>query len=168
MDEQINNLMSEYFSTKDLAKRNTILKKLAVQYPEGAKDFFLKAFKKERYLDMKMTALRGYAYYATEDEVTVFAKKVLELLKKRPLHTPYNYQEYEQMRSVFLLPYLIQKYNYACFDVLSEQLEKQYNDMPDCFKGIFTLDENGNAYTLRDSEEVSKSIREFLDSESSL
>lgn len=165
MDEQINNLMSEYFTTKDIARRNTILKKFAVQYPEGAKDFFFKAFKKERYIDMKMTALRGYAHYASEEEVAVFAKKVLELLMKIPLHTPYDYQEYEQMRSVFLLPYLIQTYHYACFDELYEQLEKQYNDMPDCFKGIFTLDENGYAYTLRDSEEVSRSMREFFDSE---
>lgn len=164
MNEQIDDLMSEYFSAKDLARRYTILKKFAVQYPKDAKDFFSKAFKKERYLDMKVTALRGYAHYASEEEVTVLAKKALELLKKRPLHTPYDYQEYEPMRSVFLLPYLIQKYHYVCFDELSEQLEKQYNDMPDCFKDIFTLDENGNAYMLRDSEEVSGSIREFLDS----
>lgn len=113
---------------------------------------------------MKMTALRGYAHYASEEEVTVLAEKALELLKKRPLHTPCDYQEYEPMRSVFLLPYLIQKYRYACFDELSEQLEKQYNDMPDCFKGIFTLDENGNSYMLRDTKEVSRSIGEFLDS----
>lgn len=46
MDERINNMMSEYFSTKDLARRNTILKKFAVQYPEGAKDFFIKRLKK--------------------------------------------------------------------------------------------------------------------------
>lgn len=164
MDEQINNLMSEYFNTKDLARRNTILKIFSVQYPEGAKDFFFKAFNKERYLDMKMTALRGYAYYATEDEVTVFAEKILALLKKIPLHTPYDYQEYEPMRSVFLLPYLVQKYRYSCFVELYEQLEKQYNDMPDCFKGIFTLDDNGNAYPLRDPEEVKQSMRAFFDS----
>lgn len=166
MKENADKLMNEYFSTKETARRNQILNQLAIEYPEDAKDFFFRAFKKERYLDMKCTALRGYAYYATEEEVDVLAKKLLELLKKRPAHTPYDYQEYEQMRSVFQLPYLIEKYHYACFEELYQQLEKQYNDMPDCFKNIFTLDENGKAYTLRDSDEVKKSIRAFYDRQS--
>ncbi len=145
MEENVNELMNEYFSTKEIARRNQILKHLVIEYPKSAKEFFFKAFKKERYLDMKCTALRGYAYYATEDEAAKLVKKLLELLKKIPTHTPYDYQEYEPMRSVFQLPYLIEKYHYACFDELYQQLEKQYNDMPNCFKGIFTLDENGNA-----------------------
>ncbi len=164
MNENEAELMNEYFSTKEIARRNVILKQLAVKYPENAKDFFLRAFKKERYLDMKCTALRGYAHYASEEEVETLAKKLLELLKKIPAHTPYDYQEYEQMRSVFLLPYLAEKYRYACFDELYRQLEKQYNDMPDCFKGIFTLDENGNAYTLRDPDEVDRSMMAFFES----
>ena len=166
MNENEDELMNEYFNTKEIARRNQILKWLAIKYPEDAKAFFFQAFKKERYLDMKCTALRGYAYYATKEEVDVFAKKLLELLKKRPAHTPYDYEEYEMMRSVFLLPYLIEKYHYACFDELYQQLEKQYNDMPDCFKNIYTFDENGNSYTIRDPDEVKKSIRAFFDSKS--
>lgn len=60
------------------------------------------------------------------------------------------------MRSVFLMPYLINKYNYASFHIFNEQLEKQYNDMPDCFKNIFSLDEKGNMYSIREAEEVKK------------
>ena len=154
-------LMEAYFQEKDIFKRNTILKQLVLEVPVNAKDFFLKAFKKERYLDMRLSAVRGYAVYATEAEVTVLMNKLLELLKKRPEKTPHDYQEYEPMRSVFLMPYLLEHYDYACFRVFDMQLEKQYDDMPDCFKDIFTLDELGNLRTLRDPEEVSKSWRDF-------
>lgn len=50
---------------------------------------------------MKLTAVRGYAFYAREDEVAALMENLLALLKKRPEKTPYNYQEYEVMRSRF-------------------------------------------------------------------
>ena len=94
-------LMKSYFQEKEVTKRNEILKQLLLDIPIDAKDFFLKSFKKERYLDMKLSAVRGYAVYATEEEVTILMNKLLELLKKRAEKTPYNYTEYEPMRSVF-------------------------------------------------------------------
>jgi len=129
--------------------------------PIDAKDFFLRAFKKERYLDMKLSAVRGYAAYASEDEVTVLMEKMLELLKKRHEKTPYNYTEYEPMRSVFLMPYLLEHYHYSCFQSFHMQLEKQYNEMPECFKNIFSLDETGNIYEIRDQKEVQQSWNAF-------
>ncbi|GIP19734.1 hypothetical protein J22TS3_00090 [Paenibacillus sp. J22TS3] len=51
------------------------------------KEFFLKAFKKERYLDMRLTAIRGYAKYATEKEVEKLMSKFTEILMKRPEST---------------------------------------------------------------------------------
>ena len=154
-------LMESYFQEKEVSKRSEILTQLLLDIPVNAKDFFLKAFKKERYLDMRLSAVRGYAVYATEAEVTVLMNKLFELLKKRPEKTPHNYTEYESMRSVFLMPYLLEHYDYECFRLFNIQLEKQYDDMPDCFKGIHTLDELGNLRTLRDPEEVSKSWRDF-------
>jgi hypothetical protein len=50
--------MAQYFCCNDIAKRNQILKHLAIECPEGAEEFFLRAFKKERFLDMKCTALQ--------------------------------------------------------------------------------------------------------------
>lgn len=154
-------LMKIYFQEKEIFKRNTILKQLVLDVPADAKDFFLKVFKKERYLDMKLSAIRGYAVYADEKEVSVLMYKLLELLKKRAESTPYNYTEYEPMRSVFLMPYLLEHYSYECFKVFNLQLEKQYDDMPDCFKNIFTLDEFGNVHPLRDKEEVERSWQVF-------
>ncbi|MBE6627868.1 MAG: hypothetical protein E7629_02975 [Ruminococcaceae bacterium] len=162
MEQQSKELMESYFQTKDTLERNQILKQLLCDMPFDAKDFFLQVFKKERYLDMKLSAVRGYAAYATENEVCILMNKLLQLLKKRPDKTPYNYTEYEPMRSVFLMPYLLKRYNYLCFRIFNEQLERQYNDMPNCFKNIFTLDENGNIYNIRDLEEVRHSMDTFM------
>ena len=161
MEKQHEHLMETYFHEKEVSERNEIIRQLLLDMPVNAKNFFLKVFKKERYLDMKLRAVRGYTVYATEEEVSTLMNKLLELLKKRPEKTPYNYTEYEPMRSVFLMKYLLKHYNYECFRVFDIQLEKQYNDMPDCFKNIFTLDELGNVCTIRDKEEVEKSWQDF-------
>lgn len=163
MVEKFEEKMKEYFNLKDVSKRNKILKELVFNYPKNAKDFFYKAFKKEKYLDMKLTAIRGYSFYASEEETEILMDKLLELLKKRPKHTPYDYQEYEIMRSKFLMPYLIEKYNYQCFKKFNEQLEKQYNEMPDAFKNIFSCDELGNSYNIRDPKEVNESFEKFYE-----
>lgn len=163
MEKSISELMIDYFTIKDVRQRCEVLKIITFHCPPDSKDFFLRSFKKERYLDMKLTALRGYAYYASEDEVSVLSKKLMELLKKRAESTPYNYEEYEIMRSAFLLPYLIDRYHYVCLQELRDQVEKQYNDMPDCFKGIFSYDEEGKCYNIRDPEEVKKSWNEFYE-----
>lgn len=135
--------IEDYTSIKDILKRNAVLKEAVSTPTEYSKEFFLAAFKKERYLDMKLTAVRGYAEYASEEEVGVLMVKMLELLIKRGQTTPNDYQEYEPMRSPFLMPYLLNKYNYQCFKVFAEQLDKQYAAMDDEWKGIFTLNENG-------------------------
>lgn len=163
MADSIEEKMELYFNLKDVPKRNEILKELVFSCPQNAKDFFLRAFKKERYLDMKLTAVRGYAFYAAEEEVNPLMAKMLELLKKRPEHTPYDYQEYEIMRSKFLMPYLLEKYHYKCFQEFSEQLERQYNEMPDVFKNIFSCDEFGNSYTIREPSEVKESLDKFFE-----
>lgn len=156
-----NELMEQYFETKDVPKRNKILKELIFNLPVDGEEFFYKAFKRERYLDMKLSAVRGYAAYASEEKVAVFMAKMLELLKKRPEHTPYDYEEYEIMRSSYQLPYLLKKYDYDCFRVFNEQLQKQYDAMPDVFKDIFSCDEFGNSYWIRDPKEVNDSFDKF-------
>ena len=138
-----------YKSIKDILNRNAILKEAVSNPTEYGKDFFLAAFKKERYLDMKLTAVRGYAEYASEEEVNVLMSKMLELLIKRGQTTSNDYQEYEPMRSPFLMPHLLNRYNYQCFKTFAEQLDKQYAAMDDEWKGIFTLNERGELVQLR-------------------
>lgn len=161
MDER-NTKMERYFNTKDIAKRNALLKQLVFDLPEDGKDFFLKVYKKERYLDMRLTAIRGYAVFASEEEVAILMNKMLEILKKRPERTPYNYQEYEILRSAFLIPYLLETYPYFCFKEFNEQLEKQYDAMPEVFKGIFTCNDKGEHIQLIPPAVVRKQIEDFL------
>ncbi len=60
------------------------------------------------------------------------------------------------------MPYLLKHYDYECFRIFGEQLEKQYGAMPDCFKNIFTLDEQGDIYNIRAPEEVKSSMDLFF------
>lgn len=154
--------METYFNTKDIAKRNALLKQIVFDLPEQGKDFFLKVYKKERYLDMRLTAIRGYAAFASEEEVAVLMNKMLEILKKRSETTPYNYEEYEILRSAFLMPYLVEKYPYDCFKKFNEQLEKQYHIMPDVFKGIFTCNDKGEHIQLIPPAVARKQMEGFL------
>ena len=157
MDE----LIELYFSEKDVTKRHHLLKAIMFKCDLASKEFFEKAFMKERKLEEKMMSLRGYSFYASEQEVKTYANKLREAVMKVPKTTPYAYNLYEDMRAAYLLPYLVKTYNYQCFIDLYEQVEKQYEAMPDVFKNIYSYDENGELYEIRDPEEVNKSWEDF-------
>lgn len=157
--EDTNFFIDYYKTVKDIFSRNQILQAFVLQCQKyDLKEFFLSAFKKERYLDMRLTAIRGYAIYASEKEISPLMKKFIDILVKIPSRTPYNYQEYEMLRSKFGLPYLVEQYRYDCFKEALNQLEKQYNDMPDECKGFFTLDENGIYVALMTREEIDENL----------
>jgi hypothetical protein len=44
-----------------------------------------------------------------------------------------------------------------------EITQNQYNEMPDAFKGHFTVDENGNTVILRSPEETNRMITGFFE-----
>jgi len=111
---------------------------------------------------MRLTAIRGYSAFASEEEVALLMNKMLEILKKRPESTPYNYQEYEILRSDFLIPYLLDNYSYDCFKKFNDQLKEQYDAMPEVFKGIFTCDAKGEHIQLIPPAVVKKNIDNFL------
>lgn len=155
------NLADEYLGCKDIARRYELLKKLVFSGFEDM-EFFAAAFKKERYLDMKLTAVRGFAKFGDEKAVAKMMKKLLELLINRAKTTPYNYQEYEILRSEFLMKFLLREYDYACFKEFGERLEAQYEAMPEAFKGIFTCDASGQSVALMPPEAANRRINEFF------
>ena len=156
--------MQAYFDTKDAAKRNTLLKELALACPPDGKDFFYRAFKRERYPDMKLTAVRGLCFLCTRrrgsgadgkstgDSEKAAGKDAVQLSGVRG-----------DAVDVLLLPYLMETYGYPCFAAFYAQLERQYDAMPEVFKHIFTCDERGNMRPLRDKQEVQKSLSEFFE-----
>lgn len=155
-------LVRIYSTTKQLDLRNKVLRLLYdFDFPE-LKDFFDNAYKKERYLDMKIYALRGLSQFTNEKEIEKLLQKFNLTLLKRQETTPYNYQEYELLRGQNSLPYLVEKYNYNCFKETLNQVNAQYNAMPDAFKGHFTIDENGEFLSLRSPEESSQMIKDFF------
>ncbi|WP_334072620.1 hypothetical protein [Paenibacillus sp. A14] len=154
-----------YFKLKNIALRNQILYGLIRCKELELKDFFQKAYKKERYLDMRLLAIHGLAHYASEEEIDKVMDHFLKILVKRPESTPYNYQEYEFLRSAFGLPLLIKKFGYPCFEKVLQQVEKQYHDMPEAFQGHFTFDEDGKAVQLRLPSETKKMIDRFFASQ---
>lgn len=151
-----------YSTTKQLDLRNKALRLLYdFDFPE-LKDFFDNAYKKERYLDMKIYALRGLSQFTNEKEIEKLLQKFDLTLLKRQETTPYNYQEYELLRGQNSLSYLVEKYNYNCFKETLNQVNAQYNAMPDAFKGHFTIDKNGEGVSLRSPEKSSKMIKDFF------
>ena len=154
-----------YNSAKQLDIRNKILKLLYdFNFPE-LNDFFNNAYKKEQYLDMKIYALRGLSNFITEKDISKLLVKFNLSLAKRQETTPYNYQEYELLKGKNALPYLTEKFGYDCFKETLEQVNRQYNAMPEAFKGHFTTDLNGEIVSLRKPEEVKNIMDKFWDAE---
>ena len=178
--EAIHNMRFEYFSKDDAeffannyftikgdadrtAIRSVILIALVLQCLQyELKDFFLTVFKKERHLDTRLTAIRGYAAYATEAEVIPIMDKFTQILNKGgrllALRT-----EYELLRSKFGLPYLIRKYGYSCFIEAAEVLDKMYDSLPKELKGYFTYDENGVLVKLMSDKKMKRKFEAWLE-----
>ena len=163
--DEVGLIVQLYFKMKNIALRYKILYGLIRCRHLELKDFFEKAYKKERYLDMRLLAIHGLARYASEEEIEKVMQHFLKILIKRPETTPYNYQEYEFLRSPFGLPLLIKKYGYPCFEKVLQQVEKQYQDMPEAFRGHFTFDENGKAVQLRSPSETRQMIERLFASQ---
>jgi hypothetical protein len=161
-DAEIEAIINIYTSAKDLYIRNTCLKLLYNKNNVLLKSFFEAAYKKERYLDMKINALRGLAHYIAEHEIKKLLIKFNETLRKRKETTPYNYQEYELLLGKDSLSYLEKKYSYECLKETLAIVQSQYDEMPEAFKGHFTVDENGNTILLRTVEETNKMIADFF------
>lgn len=161
--ENVDSLIKIYTITKQIDYRNKILKLLYDQNDPKLHSFFELAFKKERYLDMKVYALRGLTQFSDEKSIEKLISKFKITLAKREQTTPYNYQEYELLKGKNALPFLIEKYNYPSIKELLQQVNEQYERMPAAFKGHFTIDEAGNFVHLRTPVESSKMIRAFFD-----
>jgi hypothetical protein len=155
-------LTTIYISAKKLDVRNKILKLLYNFDFPPLRDFFSNAYKKEKYLDMKIYALRGLSNFIEEKEIAKLLKKFNQTLAKRQETAPHNYHEYELLRGKNALPFLVNKFGYACFKETLEQVNKQYYAMPEAFKNHFTTDEHGEIIRLRSETESIEIINTFF------
>jgi len=165
-----------YFSIKGdadyTAVRHLLLQSLVLQCLQyDMKDFFLMAFKKERNLDTRLIAIRGYSTYATEAEVVPLMEKFNKLLIKRNESAGFSifdYQIYEPLRSKFGLPYLVERYKYDCFKEAKQLVDILYEKLPDALKGFYTFDENGQYISLISPEEKSARLNSVIQGDGSL
>lgn len=155
-------IVTIYAQAKDVYVRKLCLH-LLYDHPLGfLEEFFDKAFGRERYIDMRVHALRGLAQFRGEQALVGPLAKVNESLRKRAISTPYNYQEYECLLGKNALPYLVGRYGYGCFRETLAIVQANYDAMPDAFKGHFTFGEDGKPVRLRSPAETSRMLDEFF------
>lgn len=129
----------------------------------SAKAFDLKAFyyenlKKCRRLAMKIFYIRGYAIYASEEELNPVMEKFRKNLEKNHDYIDYNY-----LLSVAGIPYLVETYGYDCFVRTLEKAEEEHQRIDPLLRGYFTLNKNLEQVNLLSVEEVRRRSELFLE-----
>ena len=133
-----------------------LLNKTALNY--DLKQFYFDALKRCQRLWLKMFYIRGYALYATEEELLPVMKKLQQQLEKN-----HDYIDYEYILSVAGLSYLAEKYDYACFKETLETAKTEYQKIDPLLRGYFTLNEKLEHINLISNEEALKRSKEFLE-----
>lgn len=98
------------------------------------KNFYFERSKRSRRLAIKIFFIRGYAIYATEEELTPMMEKFCKSLEKN-----HDYIDYEYVLSVAGLPYLAEKYGYDCFIHALKKAKEEYQHIDPLLRGYFTL-----------------------------
>ncbi len=120
------------------------------------KHFYFENLKKSRRLAMKFFYIRGYAIYASEEELN----SVMENFRKN-LERNHDYIDYNCILSVAGLPYLVNTYGYNCFVQTLEKAKEEHEKIDSLLHGFFTLDEKLNQVNLLSFEEVCDRERLF-------
>jgi len=128
----------------------------------SAKAFDLKAFyfenlKKCRRLALKIFYIRGYAIYASEEELNPVMEKFQKSLEKNHDYIDYNY-----LLSVAGIPYLVDTYGYDCFAKTLEKAEEEHQQIDPLLRGYFTLTEDIEQISLLSIEESRRRSEKFL------
>ena len=113
------------------------------------KNFYFEKAKRSRRLAMKIFFIRGYAIYATENELIPLMKKFCKNLENN-----HDYTDYEYILSVAGLPYLADKYGYDCFKEALEKAKQEYLMIDPLLRGYFTLNSKLEQINLLSVEEI--------------
>ncbi len=122
------------------------------------KDFYLENLKKCRRLAMKVFFIRGYAIYASEEELNSIMEKFQKNLEKNHDYIDYNY-----ILSIAGLPYLVHTYGYACFTEALKKAEQEHQKIDPLLRGYFTIDNHLKQANLLSLEDIHKQSQLFLD-----
>lgn len=100
------------------------------------KQFYFDCQKRCRSLWYKLYFIRGYAMYASEDEMIPVMEKYESLLQRNHYYIDYSY-----ILSRPLLPYLVKTYGYDCCERALETAKKEYEKIDPLLRGWSTLNE---------------------------
>ena len=123
------------------------------------KAFYLENLKRSRRLAMKLFYIRGYAMYATEDELNPVMEKFCRNMEK--LH---DYIDFNYILSVAGLPYLAETYGYPCFVKGLETAKTEHEKIDPRLRGYFTLNEKLEQINCLPVGEIRKKMEAFLNS----
>ena len=122
------------------------------------KKFYFENLKKCRRLALKIFYIRGYAIYASEEELNPVMEKFRKNLEKNHDHMDYNY-----LLSVAGIPYLADTYGYDCFVRTLEKAEEEHQRIDPLLRGYFTLNTNLEQVDLLSTEKVRRRLERFLE-----
>ena len=122
------------------------------------KEFYYDNLKKCRRLAIKIFYIRGYAIYASEEELNPVMEKFRKNLEKNHDYIDYNY-----LLSVAGIPYLVDTYGYDCFVKTLEKAEEEHQRIDPLLRGYFTLNTNLEQVNLLSIEEVTWRSERFLE-----
>lgn len=122
------------------------------------KSFYFESLKKSRRLALKLFYIRGYAIYASEEELNPVMDKFCKSLEKNHDYIDYNY-----ILSVAGLPYLVNTYGYTCFVQTLEKAKEEHQKIDPLLRDFFTLNSNLEQINLLSIEESRKRIQVFLE-----
>ena len=100
------------------------------------KDFYFERLIKCRRLALKIFFIRGYAIYATEEELIPVMEKF-----RKSLANNHDYIDYNYLLSVAGIPYLVDTYGYDCFVRTLEKAEEEHQIIDPLLHGFFTINE---------------------------
>ena len=105
---------------------------------------------------MKIFYIRGYAIYASQEELN----PVMEKFRKK-LENNHDYIDYNYLLSVAGIPYLADTYGYDCFVRTLEKAEEEHQRIDPLLRGYFTLNMNLEQVDLLPIEEVRRRSEHF-------
>lgn len=121
------------------------------------KDYIYDHLKKSRRPWLRLFYIRTYAIYATEAELEPVISKFEDMMRKY-----HDYQDFAQILSDAGLPYLVQRYGYPCFKRALATAIQEYTHINSRLKGFFTLNEDGDVFTLLSADEIRERYEQYL------
>ena len=122
------------------------------------KAFYFENLNKCRRLAMQIFYIRGYAIYASEEELIPIMEKFQKSLEKNRDYIDYNY-----ILSVAGLLYLVNTYGYDCFVKSLEKAQEEHEKIDPLLRGYFTLNKKLEQVNFLTHEEVRRRTECFLE-----